>query len=329
MKGYAKTGAGAGQTAPVGISDATTDWTTPGMSDYKPSEMPGKIGDALDTSVSGPDAHIYDWGQSQEAWDWGADARGKQDALGDAMWDRVQGNAPSVAELQMRQAEQRNLAAARSTAASSRGGSLNRAMAQRQSAGDQQRMALQTNRDASMLRAQEQMAAEGRYSQHLAQQRGQDYSAYDAEVGRQQGAAGTRTQESSLRQDAKKATAENKTALIGGAMEGVFDSAGAIGGAIGGMSDPDAKRNVSDASDKEIAEFLQSIEPKRYEYRDGLGAPGEHVGVMTDDLQRSDLGSLMVDTSGEHDRIRMQDGLFTVIASLGSISDRLRALEGK
>jgi len=54
-------------------------------------------------------------------------------------------------------------------------------------------------------------------------------------------------------------------------------------------------RALVSASDLEDArETLEAVEPRVYEYRPGMGPPGERVGVVAQELEETPMGERMV-----------------------------------
>lgn len=100
------------------------------------------------------------------------DTAARQTSLADVLRQRVAGKAPSVAALQGQQGVAQAFQNAQRIAAGARG--VNRGLALRAGAEAASTGMAQAARDASMLRAQEQVAAEQTLGQQLAQQRAQD-----------------------------------------------------------------------------------------------------------------------------------------------------------
>jgi hypothetical protein len=151
------------------------------------------------------------------------------------MWDvelqrRAMGQGPSVAGLQQQASIGQSINAARSQAASARGG--NPALAQRTAGLAQANAISQGSRDAAMLRAQEMQNAGQTYAGQLEAQRGADLQA-----------RGLSIQEGTAQLDADQAR-EAQLHKIGSEKKGMF-----------GLSDIRAKENIkplySDFNDKE------------------------------------------------------------------------------
>lgn len=108
-----------------------------------------------------------DYAQSQQA-------RGNQDWVGQRYRDAMEGKGASVAEKQMNAGRDAAMRDAMQMASGARGGALARSAAQRGAQYQQGAIATQTNQQAAMLRAQEQIAAREGYANLTAQQRAQD-----------------------------------------------------------------------------------------------------------------------------------------------------------
>ena len=163
----------------------------------------------------------------------GLQSRGMQSELGAAIQDRALGRGgPSVAQQQLQRGQAQNQLAARSMAASARGGNV--ALGNRMAAQGQQQAMAQTGEQTAMLRAQEQIAAQQLGSQHAASQRQQDLLArgYSIEEARAAADADLKAQEINAR--IAEGTAQRGQSPI------------AMGiGALAALSDVRAKENVT------------------------------------------------------------------------------------
>lgn len=103
-----------------------------------------------------------------------------------------------------------------------------------------------------------------------------------------------------------------------------------VGQAIGfgGMiaSDRKLKKNVR-AGAEAADEFMSSMKPRTFRYKDRKFGEGEHLGVMAQDMERSTIGRGVV-TKTPHGKMlnmrKLQSGL---VASVVRLNDRLRELE--
>ncbi len=90
---------------------------------------------------------------------------------------------------------------------------------------------------------------------------------------------------------------------------------------------------VSDEKSKrEARDMLGKLTPYSYEYKDDAGqAPGRHVGVMAQDLERSERGREMVgrDEATGYKNVDYLKGLPTMMAGLADVSERIKRLEKK
>jgi hypothetical protein len=73
-----------------------------------------------------------------------------------------------------------------------------------------------------------------------------------------------------------------------------MSSAVKIGATAAMLSDEREKKNIKGISSDEIEDFLSSLAPKTYKYKDAGNGKGERVGVMAQDLEKSKLGSKAV-----------------------------------
>lgn len=162
--------------------------------------------------------------------------RGMQGELGTALMDRALGRGgPSVAELQMQAGTAEAQRNALGMAAGARG--VSRASAYRQAANAQSQMAADAVSKGAMLRASEQMAAQGLASQHWQAQRMADLQAQGLSI-----------QEASARMQAEVARMQAMAQVSEGEATRGQKAAGGILTAVGGLlSDMRAKENIQPA----------------------------------------------------------------------------------
>ena len=129
-----------------------------------------------------------------------------------------------------------------------------------------------------------------------------------------------------------------KRGLIGYGTMGFSEAGGVLRG-IGGVtdsissglqnlfgSDKKLKKNIKPA-DKKIQKFLDNLKPYSYDYKDKERGEGEHLGIMAQDLEKSDLGKEGIEElpSGKHVNFAKLAG--TLIASNGQLNERIKKLE--
>lgn len=192
------------------------------------------------------------------------------------------------------------------------------------------------------LAAQQQLggALQGFGNLELQRQLGMDQyglgvgSLQEQALGRQQQGALTAQQlEAALRQ--AQAQQYGQAESIGAGIAGMPTTADKVlnvGSTLGGFallaSDKRLKKNVKDAGD-DIDEFIASIKPKKFRFKDERHGEGEHLGFMAQDLERSKAGKeMVVDTpAGKH--VNLQKLSTALAAALARQSKRLDELEGK
>lgn len=266
------------------------------------------------------------------------DARYKQADLATYFAQQAMGQGgPSVAQRQMQAGLDQATNNAMGIAASSR---TNPAAAARAAIQAQGQMAAQTNQQAGILRAQEQLDAG-----NLAMQAGQGLRAQDIDsYGRNQaGQLGYRssindqataelqaktslftgTQQNSLNNKTARSMANQQqtTDLVGSSL----NAAGAIGGAFAGKSDKRLKKNVHDGNELARA-FMDSLEAKGFEYK-GDNTP--QLGIMAQDMERTREGRSAVRDMPDGKEISTPDATSRLLAAVANLNKRTKELEGK
>jgi hypothetical protein len=131
---------------------------------------------------------------------------------------------------------------------------------------------------------------------------------------------------------ADQATFKEMSNLLDGTKfsENVGNASKGIGAMFG--SDEEIKTNIKEVSDKKIesklSELLNKITPYSFDYKDSNEGKGNRIGVMAQDLEKSDLGKDMVKEDNDGiKRVDVGELLGTNIAATKVISDKLNKLE--
>lgn len=264
-------------------------------------------------------------------------ARGQQARLADyfAMQAMGQGG-PSVAQLQLQAGLDQSTNNAMGIAASSRG---NPAAAARAAIQAQGQMSAQTNQQAGMLRAQEQLdagnlamqAGQGLRQQDLTSynQNQQGQQAFRAAINDQATAelqtkanlySGTQAGVLSARTQRDVSKQQGEASMIGATAQ----AAGAVaGGAI--SSDKRLKKNVRDG-DALAQAFMDSLDAKGYEYK-GDNAP--QLGIMAQDMEQTRAGRTAVRNTPSGKEVSVADATSRLLAAVANLNKRTKQLEGK
>lgn len=236
------------------------------------------------------------------------------------------GNAPSITELQYKQALEDSLKAQQSAVASTQGVS-NTGLLQRQAMLQGQQAGLDVARESAAAKLSEQRSADQLIAATAAAQRG---------VAFQQQAMNTQNTLAN-----QKMQGEFIGSLASGAAK--MGSGGAGGGAAGGgaaaSSDENMKTNIKENSsdaNKTISEFMDALKSYTYEYKKGAKQPGgkpnpegEVKSVMAQDLEKSDLGKQMVTDTPNGKVVDYAQGMAPLFAAIAELNKRTKKLEGK
>lgn len=291
-----------------------------------------------------------------------AQARSGQDRLAAELWKRQSGEAPSVAEQQLRASTQANIRENASAAASAGGGGFGEVLAGRQAAHTSALQRQQMAGQAAQLRAGEQAQAEGALGALYGDQRGQDLNHMQSILGYQ-----TAQQQRKAEAEARSNDRTDKyigmglstAGAIGGGM--AFGPAGAVAGYEGGsafasqgrgadsyggtgnpyVSDPKLKKDITPADG---SDWLAEVQPVAYRYRDPelqasggrlsgevaqdwAGGNRKLIGVLTSDLEKSPAGQQMVIDTPRGKAIDPTSAQGPILAALADINRRLAAIE--
>lgn len=91
-------------------------------------------------------------------------------------------------------------------------------------------------------------------------------------------------------------------------------------------SDKKMKKNVSDGSG-DARDMMEKLAAAIFEYKDKNQGDGKQVGVMAQDLEKSDLGKQMVDEKGGKKWVNFAKGLGAVLAAQADLNKRMKKME--
>jgi hypothetical protein len=95
---------------------------------------------------------------------------------------------------------------------------------------------------------------------------------------------------------------------------------------LGLLSDERLKKNIDAAGSADFREFLAKIQPKHFKYR---GSENPNVGVLAQDVQRSDVGKTIVRESPIGKVIDVPSATGALMATLADMHKRVSNLEGR
>lgn len=124
---------------------------------------------------------------------------------------------------------------------------------------------------------------------------------------------------------------KQKLAFEGGLLQtGGTVAGGYLSGRNNPYSDKNKKTDIKDASGFDLDAFMASIDPKTFKYKEpGTPgqAPGENVGVLAQDVEKTPVGRTMVKNTPGGKQLDMQKGFGVILAALASLHDRLEGEE--
>lgn len=242
----------------------------------------------------------------------GGEARGERDQM-----RRLARGQDSVSALQLRQALQQNQSAQASMAAGARPGQG--AMAARTAMENSGRLGAALSGQQAVAGLQERQAAQNSLNQMLMQQRQQELQAALGSQGQAFEGYGQLEQARAGRFGAMAQTPTPGESLLGGAA--------GLAGAIA-LSDRRLKKGIK-GGEKEADSFLKALTAHRYSYKDEGHGKGEHLGIMAQDLERTELGKRAVIDTPAGKAVHGARLATMLAATLPGLDKRLAKLEGK
>ena len=101
---------------------------------------------------------------------------------------------------------------------------------------------------------------------------------------------------------------------------------------VAAFSDRGLKKNIRKAKDKDLMEpkeidgFLNDLYAYQYNYKDAGHGTGKQVGVMAQDLEKTQLGKQMVENTPQGKQINAAKGLGLAMASQARLNQRLNSI---
>ena len=241
----------------------------------------------------------------------------------------AQGKTPSLAEAQLKQAQDRSLKQQLATAASGRGG--NQAALQRSLLRSQAEQGQATAQQAVQARLQEQQQSEAMLANATMQKRQQDIDLAQADKNARMQAAQIQSNldmgAASANLEAAKAADQARQKMFSGTME----SAGKVAAMAAMASDKTEKKNMKNAN-KEVNSFLDALSAKSYEYKDTSKpgtAEGARFGIMAQDLEKSPMGKALVENVNGTKMVNTVQGFGSVLAAQSQMHNRIKELEAQ
>lgn len=244
-----------------------------------------------------------------------------------------QGKGPSIAEAQLKAANERNLAQQLSAINAARGGATSanlRTAALARTAGGRQ-----TAQDAASARlAEAQQAREQLFKEKMAADEGArtgtgtsfDYAVAPQRELQKKEAGDLERQRIASQERAAKGS--QKSGLFGSVIGGLASAAPTI---LQAFSDEKAKKNKMPAA-KDVKDMLDKLSAKKYEYKNPElpGAiDGQRFGILAQELAKSKMGKSIVKESPQGKMLDIEQGYGAILAAQSELNKRLNKLEKK
>lgn len=213
--------------------------------------------------------------------------------------EAILGKGESLADKQLKAGLDQSNKQALAFAGSARGTS-NPALAFRQAQQIQGEQQADVNQQAAMLRLQEQRNALAGLSNYM-----------------------TGAENRALNQASSNADLNEKR------KNKLFDTFANIGAAA--VSDENSKENIKkeDNSADKISNFMDALKSYTYDYKDEKNGQGKQMGVMAQDLEKTQVGSQMVEDTENGKMVDFGKGFGAILASIASLNDKIKKMEGK
>lgn len=243
----------------------------------------------------------------------------------------AQGKGPSLANAQLKAAQDRNLAqlvAQQSANRGQGGGSAARNLAVASTAGNRN-----VAQDSAQARIQEINQArtqllDEKANADLAAKSGIDTS-YQYSIAPSTALQDYEKTKAGIASQMAQIDATKYAARKAGQAQMLGSLFGGAGAAI--ASDKKLKKDVKSESEK-MEKFLSAIKAKSFEYKNenALGAsPGDKFGVMAQDLEKSEVGKTLVKDTPNGKMVDVNQTVMAVLAAQSDLNKRLKSMEKK
>jgi hypothetical protein len=231
---------------------------------------------------------------------------GENDTLG-KLRDISMSKTPTIGQQYMTMFNDQANQQAMALAASQRGAS-NPALAFRQAQLANQQMGLQNTQQAAIMGQQERQMADQMILSQAAAQRGVQL-------------------QSAMANQQAEGSANARNLQFG---QQVVSGIGQGAASAAMLSDENEKKNIEPKkyAMEEIQEFLKALKPSTYEYKNAQDGGGEKMGIMAQDLEKSEVGKTMVDTGPDgKKRVDVNKSIGAIMAAMADMASRVKKLE--
>ncbi|MBA2680999.1 MAG: tail fiber domain-containing protein [Ktedonobacteraceae bacterium] len=104
----------------------------------------------------------------------------------------------------------------------------------------------------------------------------------------------------------------------------IIGAAATVGGAAMMASDENLKKNVKTLSPSDIEDFLNSIQPKSFKYKDQSMGEGNRVGILAQDLERSKVGKNLVKEGPDGKEIDINNAIGALFDAVAHVNRKVR-----
>jgi hypothetical protein len=252
--------------------------------------------------------------------------RNQQQQLAGMLMQQASGQRQGAGEMAVQR--QANNAMANQTSAAQMSRGANAALAQRNASRANADIGVNAAGQAGIAQMQDQQSAQNQLGGLLGTQRQQDIGVAGAnqqsQLAQQQQQLAALAQmlgvdQATLQADLEKRKLQAEDKGSAGSLAQGF-------GTMMAMSDRDAKTDISDA-DVEVDRILLNLEPKAYSYKDEKHGKGRRVGIMAQDLERTELGASIVEETPEGKMLDVNKALSLALAAVARLDARVRELE--
>lgn len=246
-------------------------------------------------------------------------AQEQRKQLIESLQGQARGTSPSLAEAQLKAAQDRTLAQQVAAARAQRGGSP--AALQRTLARSQAEAGQALAQQSAQAKIQEQAQAQQLLAQQVAQEQAlsdqltQGFLGQGFDVGRQQAIL-----------DAQRREGGTKVgqAIVGGALQGGASALKYF------TSDKDKKKNIKKEKKGASKDFLDKIQAVSYDYKNPKepgAAEGRRHGILAQDLEKSEIGKSLVKNTKSGKSVDIAQGFGAVLAAQSDLNKRISELE--
>jgi len=150
---------------------------------------------------------------------------------------------------------------------------------------------------------------------------------FSEQITRAQGASGGLRDAARMEEERRRSGAQIWGDMISGASASSMMGGGAGGGAMMAFSDENLKENIEPTPKTDIKAFVDSLDFKKYDYKDKEMGEGKQFGMIAQDLEKTEVGKSMVEDTPKGKAVNYAKSQAVTLGILKDLTERMEDVE--